>query len=194
MAIGDIEKARIGSTLAWDGRGMLYEKLSALIKRFDPDPWVREKWDGRLWHLSEIVGRKHNGDWWVDEITGDGDRLIELSKLEGRFTVINWLDRAVTEDECMAWREKYTGYHYDHAGYIWCAFNRLSRCEFPVVTDRTHYCWERNASFNRDMGKPIYYEWEMPYMPILLKRYYAEQSSLVGGKNANRSSLKQFQS
>jgi hypothetical protein len=178
---------RLGSTLLWQGSGIGFEILSRLIKRCDPDLWIRYEWDRWGWHLAQVVGRTNDGDWIIDEARAPQSHIIALSLCKGEYKVINWLDHAPKMSECSNFVMRYPDFSYDSISYLWTLLNRITRGVFPKIANKMHNCWERNGCFNEMMGKPPYLDYEMAYMPLMLKRYFqAHDTSPVIGIILNK--------
>jgi hypothetical protein len=118
-----------------------------------------------------------DGDYIIDEAISPHSRQIALSLCEGEYKVINWLDDEPSSEQIKAFLEAYHLVKYDPFSYIVIWLNHQTNGHFPKITDKLQNCWERDGCFFGFMGKPVYLEYEMAYMPLMLKRYLQARDS-----------------
>ena len=149
-------ETEIGDIVLFEGQGVVFRTLSALLSIFD-SYWRKLRW--KPWHLAVVCEGGLNG-YWVLESTGKGVVFSFMDyKALKECRIYRWLDDEPEPRKVNEFINNYIGCNYDVACYLFTMLQYLILHFFnhpiPRLLDNRFTCWELAFQFCREMGKPI---------------------------------------
>jgi hypothetical protein len=159
---------RIGDAVLFDGDGLTFDILSALLGHWDKQ-W--KELPRKPWHTGFLTRKDENGDWWVGQAAG-GTGVCEtrLKDFKEPYLVFRWFDTPPDEAAVAAFMAKHKGEKYDNfIGYanviLWFFISW-----WPFIADRKWMCWEFFYLFYITFGKPIDDVYKYPLITIIMDK------------------------